>query len=498
MQQFIDSYIATLSGQFFINQVITILLLVIYGVVFVGIIRGKSLSIADYILAYPLSLLAYSISGYFLLSAGIKFNKYSVIITMALFLIITAVFFRKRINIKSLINKNTLIYIALAVILTLVSVSGIVPVSATNDSMYFFSEYPRALVHYEKIGSILDNFLTDASQGIAVLSTLPFFYGFDEIFGVQTLLNINFLAFFAYAVQSYASTRLDKKNTYVITFVSIVMLVTSMPFVLMSRWFMANAFFMEYMAVILYFAYEFSLKEETDRADLLVLAVLITGLSIMRMEGALNAGVLILSIMMLKFKSKDIALYFLSPVLILQSLYLYRIFIKITLHTKIQFMTKEKAVVLIAFLIIIMLYALLIRNRLSEKLEKNYGYLLVLSLISVNLVILVYDRSGYIINLKAFIFNMLKNSGWGLFVPFVIGVFILIPKKSIKINYFDISVVCYILITIIAGWARGDNLYESFGDSGNRIMIQAVPVILFALIVKVTEGLKYWKEENLG
>ena len=93
---------------------------------------------------------------------------------------------------------------------------------------------------------------------------------------------------------------------------------------------------------------------------------------------------------------------------------------------------------------------------------------------------------------------MLKNSGWGLCVPFVIGVFILIPKKSIKINYFDISVVCYILITIIAGWARGDNLYESFGDSGNRIMIQAVPVILFALIVKVTEGLKYWKEENLG
>ena len=325
-----------------------------------------------------------------------------------------------------------------------------------------------------------------------------FFYGFAEIFGVQTLLNINFLAFFAYAVQSYASTRLDKKNTYVITFVSIVMLVTSMPFILMSRWLMANAFFMEYMAVILYFAYEFSLKEETDRADLLVLAVLITGLSIMRMEGALNAGVLILSIMMLKFKSKDIALYFLSPVLILQSLYLYRIFIKITLHTKIQFMTKEKAVVLIAFLIIIMLYALLIRNRLSEKLEKNYGYLLVLSLIAVNLVILVYDRSGYIINLKAFIFNMLKNSGWGLFVPFVIGVFILIPKKSIKINYFDISVVCYILITIIAGWARGDNLYESFGDSGNRIMIQAVPVILFALIVKVTEGLKYWKEENLG
>ena len=362
--------------------------------------------------------------------------------------------------------------------------------------MYFFSEYPRALVHYEKLGSILDNFLTDASQGIAILATLPFFYGFDEIFGVQTLLNLNFLIFFAYAVHSYVSERLDKKNTYTITAVSIVILLTSMPFVLMSRWFMANAFFMEYMAVILYFAYEFSLKEETDRADLLVLAVLITGLSIMRMEGALNAGVLILSIMMLKYRNKDIVLYFISPVLILQSLYLYRIFVKITLHTKIQFMTKEKAVILITFLIVIMLYTLFIRNRFFTKLEKYYEYILVLSLVLVNLIILLYDRSGYIINLKAFILNMLKNSGWGLFVPFVAGVFILIPKKSIKINFFDISVICYILITLIAGWARGDNLYESFGDSGNRIMIQAVPVIIFALIVKVTEGLKYWKEEN--
>lgn len=497
MQQFIESYIATLSGQFFINQVITILLLVIYGVVFVSIIRGDKLNISDYILAYPLSLLVYSISGYFLISAGIKFNKYSVIITMAVFLIIVAVFFRKTISIKCLISKNTLIYIAAAVILSLVSVSGIIPVSVTNDSMYFFSEYPRALVHYEKLGSILDNFLTDASQGIAILATLPFFYGFDEIFGVQTLLNLNFLIFFAYAVHSYVSERLDKKNTYTITAVSIVILLTSMPFVLMSRWFMANAFFMEYMAVILYFAYEFSLKKEICRGDLLILSVLILGLSIMRMEGALNAGVLILSIMMLKYKNKDIALYFISPVLILQSMYLYRIFIKLTLHTKIQFMTKGKAVILITFLIVIMLYTLFIRNRFFTKLEKYYEYILVLSLVFVNLIILLYDRSGYIINLKAFILNMLKNSGWGLFVPFVVGVFILIPKKSIKINFFDISVICYILITLIAGWARGDNLYESFGDSGNRIMIQAVPVIIFALIVKVTEGLKYWKEENL-
>lgn len=496
MQQFIDSYIGALSGQFYINQVITILLLIVYGLIFVSVIRGKNISVLDYILVYPMALVTYSIAGYTLLSTGISFNKYSVIIVMAVLLILVALLSRK--NPFSGINKNTFIYVVIMVILTLVAVSGIIPISATNDSMYFFSEYPRALVHYGKLTSILDNFLTDASQGIAIIGTLPFFYGFDEIYGIQTLLNLNFYFFFAYIVFDYSKSKLNKKLSFVISVMSVFILFTSMPFVLMSRWFMANAFFMEYMAIIVYLAYAYCKNGIQDKADMLILSVLITGLSIMRMEGALNVGVLVLCIMILEYKNRDIVVYLVAPTLVLQALYLYRIFYVLTLHTAIQFMTIEKAYILITFLICIILYTLIIRGRLFTKYEKYYSYILIAGLCLVNGAVLLYDRSDYITNIKAFIGNMIGNSGWGVFVAFSVGVIMLVPKKSIKLNYFDFTAICYILLTLVAGWARGDSLYKSFGDSGNRIMIQAVPIIILVLIIKIVDGLEYWKKEDLN
>ena len=80
MQQLIDGYISGLSTQFFIMQVITILVISLYGVVFVLLIRGKSMSFLDLLLSYPFGLIVYSVAGYTLLSFGITFNRISVIL----------------------------------------------------------------------------------------------------------------------------------------------------------------------------------------------------------------------------------------------------------------------------------------------------------------------------------------------------------------------------------------------------------------------------------
>ena len=514
MQQLIDSYISGLSTQFFIMQVITILVLSVYGVVLVLLIRGKSMSFLDFLLSYPFGLIVYSIAGYTLLSFGITFNRISVILLCVCFTIIAAIVRKckglKILDIPEIVDKKKLCFVTIAfLILTLISVSGIIPISSTNDSMYFFSEYPRALIHYGKLTSILDNFLTDASQGVAIIGTLPFFFGFDEVYGIQTLLNIVFIAFFTYATFDYSINHIEKKKAYIMSALAILMLMTSMPFVIMSRWFMANSFFMEYMTIIVYLAYKYDfdrkIKNEngfeavldSTNSEIIVLAVFTTGLSIMRMEGALNAGVLILFFMMLSYRNRDVVTL-VTPMLILQSAYLFRIFKILTLHTGIQFMNEKKALVLIAFLVCILLYSLVIRNRFFTKIKKYYPWILIVGLTLVNLLVLLRDTSGYIVNLKAFIMNVIKSSGWGLFASFVIGTIILIPKKSIKINYFDFSIVGYILLTIVAGWARGDSLYEGFGDSGNRILIQVVPLVLFAIIIKAVEGIEYWKKEELG
>ncbi|MDO4189942.1 MAG: hypothetical protein Q4D29_13235, partial [Lachnospiraceae bacterium] len=259
---------------------------------------------------------------------------------------------------------------------------------------------------------------------------------------------------------------------------------------------MANAFFMEYMVIVCIVAYKYS--GTAKKQDLIIIAVLLTGLSIMRIEGALYVGVIILCIMMLKYNNLDIVKYFVCPMTVLQILYLLRIFAFMTLHTFAQFMTKEKAIILIAFLAMIIIYNLVVRDRLFAKYKKYYPVVITLGLLVINVLALIYKTDRYIANLKAFSANLLRNSGWGLFVPFVIGVLILVPKKSIKVSYFDYVAICYVLLAVIAGWARGDALVENFGDSGNRIMIQAVPIILFALMVKVIEGLEYWEKESLN
>jgi len=516
MTQFINDFTAKLTPGFYILQVLTIIALLAYGLLLIAIIRKGKISLSDMLLAFPISLAAYSVAGYFLLSFGIPFNKYSVIVLMLLFAALSYFLFMRNIRWwkagPDLNKKSIIAAVIVFIILALISTSGILPVSATNDSMYFFREYPRALIHYGKLVSYLDNFLTDASQGISIIGTIPFFYGFDEIYGILTFLNIDFILIFTYAAYELCMSGVkfisirkgenvlntsgtpDEKKAYIMAALAFLMLVSSMPFIIMSRWFMANMFFMEFMFIVVYFAYKY--EENADYADMIILSLLITGLSIMRMEGALTAGFFVLCIMMLDYRNRDIALFLVCPMLVLQSMYLYRIFRILTLHTGYQFMTEEKALILIAFLLVILFYALVIRGRVFVKIQKYYSLLLLGGFILLNIVVLLYDRADYMTNMRAFIGNVTGASGWGLFASFVIGILILVPKKSFRLNYFDLTMICYVLLTIVTGWARGDTLYVSFGDSGNRILIQAVPLILFTLIIKIMEGIRYWKKEN--
>jgi len=504
LYDFTQNFIALSSLRYFTFQVIAIFVLALYGIVFMMALRGEKVSLFDMLLAYPLSLCVYALSGYLLLSVAIPFNRATMIAAMLIVLCVVLFIFRNNLielkNSNVITAKRLLITAGFILVVAVICTSGILPVSVTNDSMYFFSEYPRALIYYGKLTSILDNFLTDASQGIAIIGTIPFFFGFDEMFGIQSFLNINFILIFVHACYETAKDKLlDYKVTVkVLTILSFVLLITAMPYFVMARWLMANMFYMEFMFIVVYLAGYISKKGNITASDMTVLSILLTGLSIMRIEGAVYAGFIVLCIMMLDYTNKDIAIYLVCPVLLLQSAYLYRIFGILTLHTSIQFMTKEKAILLIAFLIAILIYALFVRNRLFNRLLKYYHWLLITGLVIVNILALFRDRGDYVTNLIAIKNNLTRNSGWGLFVSMIIGIIILIPKKSIKINFFDITVISYILLSVVTVWARGDALYESFGDSGNRVLIQAVPIIVYSVFIKIAEGIEFWKKEDLS
>ncbi len=43
----------------------------------------------------------------------------------------------------------------------------------------------------------------------------------------------------------------------------------------------------------------------------------------------------------------------------------------------------------------------------------------------------------------------------------------------------------YILVAVCAAWGRGDTLRVGAGDSGNRVMLTAVPIITFAMVLRL-------------
>lgn len=502
MYQFATDFLKELSTKYWIYQTACIVVLFIYGLLFLFCLRNKKVSAFDIILAYPLSLIIYALTGYALLSFGIPFSRTSIVLAMVfiLLLIVSRSFlFNRHENKEDTIDVATINVKAMLTVLLCVAAlaglctSGLFKISLTNDSMYYFSEYPRAIVNYGRLTAVMDKFLTDASQGVVVIGTIPFLFGFDEIFGIQNFLTVCFVVFFAYAVHDTIKEKLEQKSHYIVA-LAIVMLIGSMPFLMLSRWLMANLFFMEYMFIAVYLSYKF--RGTSEFPDLAILGVFWVGLSILRMEGALTVGFLILCILMLEYKGKDVVLYMVLPIFILQAAYLYRIFVKLTLHLTIQFMTKGKAILILLFLLCIMVFALFIKDRLPSVIKKYYGALLIAGIIALNMAVLIYDTPLYLGNLSIFAKNFIGNSGWGLMIPMLIGIFILLPKKSLRINFFDNVIIVFLLLSIVASWGRGDILAESFGDSGNRVMMQVVPLLVFAVIIKITDGIVYLREDQ--
>ena len=50
------------------------------------------------------------------------------------------------------------------------------------------------------------------------------------------------------------------------------------------------------------------------------------------------------------------------------------------------------------------------------------------------------------------------------------------------VTYFALVTVGYALMSVALLWARGSELNENVGDSGNRVFLQIAPLVIFLLV----------------
>lgn len=477
------------SSAYFFAQLLTIICLFLYGLIFLALLSDDSKKdglVLKTVLAYPIGLAAFSVIAFLIVTLNIPYNSCSVIIGCILALLIIT-FVKIRVSGKKsvydslhdfsekILTKYGLILFGMVILAAVISCLGILSITVSNDSMYRATFYPRAIVHFGGIRSNFGTFLTDLGQGYALINTLPFLFGFNEAFGLQHMLNLSFLALLFETLTEFFSGK-NKRFAYVISTVICLILLCSMPFMLISKWILSNAYFM----VFLFVAIHFSLKKNVP-----ILSIVVAALSIMRIEGGIYAVLLILCISTLEFTNRELGLYLLCPVMILHGLYSARVFLTMELTDPYCFLTPGKAVIMIGIMILAFIYLWLIRGKLPSVISKHVSLLIMLGEILINLMLFIIKPSAFLENLKVFFENVMFGGGWGVIPVSVFSIYLiclLCDFKSFKWNYWDLIAFSFLLYAIAVTFMREGGLHVSVGDSGNRVLMQCVPFVLIAAV----------------
>lgn len=483
----ITEYLAGSSMIYYIRQCAVIVAIFVFGSILCDLFLKKETNLLmRAVVAYPTGLSAFAVTAYAMLTFGIPYNTLTV--TAAVLVEAGIALFLNRKSLADAAGKDRLRHmifaLGAALTVSLIACSGLIPVYISNDTMYYFKRYPECIVHYGALRDQFDSWLTDTGLGSVCLETLPSLFGFGESFGIREAFHINFLLFFGSVVYARSEKYLTGKTSKILASVIVTaLLAVTTPFLILGHWALANMYFMELFFIAAYTA--FDIPGSTG-----ALSTMLIALSLLRMEGTLFAVWLVLCIAVYTDLGKKLSLYVLFPVAILFGMYCRKIFFDFYLFDDIYvFLTPQKAILLILAVVSAAIW-LLIVPILPKGLTRLLPVIYIAGAVGANIVLAVRNSELYLGNLKTFGINLFGQSGWGILPHLLIGMtlilvieyVILIVKKEgafEKSNLVNITMtIGFILIALVASFGRGDALSDYIGDSGNRVMLQVVPLVV--------------------
>ena len=493
----INRLLTTVSSGYFAAQVITIIFLCVLGYVFIWAMCSRTKCAERVLLAFPAGLAFYCAVIYGMMVLRIRISLTSIVVVALVVsagAFVAAGFYRRKTkgeflpDRKSFSWKELLLLAVIGGVLACIATSGLLTVSLDNDSFYYYSSYPQMIIREGGLKYEFDVFLTDVGPVAAVINTLPYVFEFSNTFGIQHFINCVFIIIFAYAIFTELSERgIQKKTAAAISAVSSLFLATSPAYLTTAKWVMAGDWFMVFFFLLAYFGYR-DAREEEDMAPVLMLfAFMVTGT---RQEGPVMLCLLAVCFCILSVSGKRIVCLYMFPAALSAIFYYLCIFVFIGVRPLYAFLTPQKALLMAGMLLVCAIFILIIKTKPFEGLQKKLCILIPAGTVLLNIAMLAINHERYMTNLYSFFMNIRLRNGWGYF-GYVFFVFIILAMiytfvyKDREISFFDVLMIGYILAVVCASWGRGDHLRIGTGDSGNRVMLTAVPLIVFSMTVRV-------------
>ena len=515
-KEYMELFLTELSTGFYIRQVLVIVGLFLLGFICLQICGEKMEQKWKYLLAFPMGLALWCVIGFLILTLGIPLSVVSIAIVMVSGMTILFWSGHKERKTKEKADrpnglwKPFLVVFCGVCVAACVATSGLSSFSVSNDTMYYYLYYPEVLVSKGGYVASFDTFLSDVGPMAALIGTLPALFGFDQFYGIHQFFNFNFLLLFAIVIYECARMKLSQKTSVVTAVMGTAILSVSTPYLVISKWVLANAYIMYYSFILFYLAYKYSptddeIKEKSNWFPA-VFFVLIGMISMLRMEGCVVACFIVICMSTLHYSNKQLVCAAMLPTLLFTVLYYIRYFLFLKMSPLYSFLTWQKAVLIICAMLILLSYLLLIRGKRFKKLQSRMRLLLVLAMFLGNGILFLFAPSHYMVVIQAFCKNMSGRQGWGYTIELIVICYIMISVLSLILNgfrlqhrdidYEDFIFVGFLFVLFAVSYARGGGLRYGIGDSGNRVMMQIIPLAWYALICKAIHLMKESNNAN--
>ena len=389
-------------------------------------------------------------------------------------------------------------YIIWCAALSTIFSTGIIPTVMSSDSYYYVMQYGEVVA---KVGSL--NFdtagatMTWTGVSSALISSLAYFCGFETITVIHNLLIISMLICFYLTMKKQISNLGARENQAIVgAGVFTVMLIVIPAFELLSFWVISNTYCMVYIFLLMIGMKLYTTDERENKALLMLISMVICWLTLSRAEMSVCMACIVCLISFLPLTQREM-LTLSVPMMVVQLLYLIELNYQQAISVKNVYdsmLTPAIQAIITVATVGGVIYSFFINSKFFSWIRKKINIIVFAVLPGICIAIYFLDKEKYVKSIESIIYNF-KTQYWG-YLPALILVLYIVIALNKKINFGLIFSTGYVLINLILCLGRKQPLRNGYGDSCNRIMMSAIPVVFSALICSVLEIVALRIKEN--
>lgn len=476
-----------LTDGYRIKQIIFSLVLFVAGYLIVECVVGITSSMACVFLALPTAVVIWGGGSTALLFTGIPYNTMTAI---GVFIVLALALCGRKL---SVLRNTDWLYLIRTIFwvygFSVIASSGILPIFMSSDSYYYVMQYGEVIaksgmLSYDTSGTTM----TWTGVSSALISSFATLFGFETITVIHWGLIASMLGCFATEICRRTIELCSKR--YVLAFVMTFLLLIMPPFLLLSTWVISNTYCMVMFFFLMLGLKAYTEAEERNHNLLWLLSALCVWLCLSRAEVCVSIAGLVLISSILKLDRKEM-LILSVPMAASQSAFLIKLVIQQNMSSKDVY--DSMITPQIMAIMMVALWGAVVYSAMSEcrgicRIKKQIPKLTFIGLPILCGCIFFLDREKFMIGAESIGYN-LAHEYWGYVPIFIVTLIVLFFVISRRADFYIIFSYAYVFLNLALCFGRKQPLRHGFGDSCNRILISALPIVYLALACSILNGI---------